>query len=72
MSNHRKPRLPDPAATAFAIMQRIAGETKPVVEPVVAEKKLKAGKLGGAKGVAARTAKSAPARRKAIAKKSAS
>jgi hypothetical protein len=67
----KNPRMPDPAEMAFGIMRRIAGETEPTAEPVVDEKKSKAGKIGGAKGGRARAKALSPAKRKAIAKKAA-
>jgi hypothetical protein len=57
---------------AFDVIQRLTGETQP--EPLPPEKNPAAvalGKLGGAKGGAARAAKLSPAKRKAIAKKAA-
>ncbi len=63
---------PDPNVTAFRILQEATGEA-PKTDPAAGKNPaaVALGKLGGAKGGAARAAKLSPKKRKAIAKKAA-
>ena len=67
---------PDPNVTAFRILAEATGElpkTDPETAPLAGKNPaaVALGKLGGAKGGAARAAKLSPKKRKAIAKKAA-
>jgi hypothetical protein len=67
--------MPDPNLTAISIVEAVTGEVlvpKPAAPPDTRNPAAVAlGKLGGAKGGAARAKKLSPAKRKAIAKKAA-